>query len=673
LVFLVTTAALLVGLAWIGWQWLEVNEDTAQRQITSRIEGATDAITAAIRQNLQSVEADLDRIATLPPPAFDDAIAAIGIRLPADSLLVVFDNRAVRALPSQRLLYYPTLDTVDDLFLPPLVVNRATAQIATDPKGAIELLESLAKAPDERTTASALLGLATAYIKVGQVEAALATYGLISQPSVRVAGRPAELLARIGRVELLNTRGRHEEAAEELRRLDRDLQSGRWHLSRDAYDHYLRTAREQAVVAQNASVVTGPPAALLALAETVEELWGDWRDRRVSPENENGLTTRVVNQQLLLLSWRTTSDRFVALVAGEGFVQEWILGPARTVLERNRAHVVLEGAAGRTVASHNAARDTGRRSAGQSLEVRPARRSMDDAQLPWNLHVESADLDADRAELSRTRQSVVTALALLALVIVVGSYLSVRATTREIEAAQLKSDFVAAVSHEFRTPLTLLRQFSDLLADGRVSSEQERRHYYAALQRGTRRLTRLVEDLLDFGRMEAGSRDFALRPVAARSWFIALTAEFQEEVRNKGYTLVVSWNAPDDAVIQAEESALGRALWNLMDNAVKYSPDFPQIWVSADIEDGRLVVRVRDRGIGVSAANQRAIFRKFVRASSSGVHGTGLGLAIVEQIVLAHGGEIGVDSTLGEGSTFSIHLPVTLKPAQQETLRWRAS
>jgi signal transduction histidine kinase len=110
--------------------------------------------------------------------------------------------------------------------------------------------------------------------------------------------------------------------------------------------------------------------------------------------------------------------------------------------------------------------------------------------------------------------------------------------TREMEAVRLKSDFVAAVSHEFRTPLTLLRQFSDLLAEDRVSNEQERRRYYAAIQRGTRRLTRLVEDLLDFGRMEAGSRSFRFERVDVRSWFTKLTSEFEEEIRSKGYHLM---------------------------------------------------------------------------------------------------------------------------------------
>jgi signal transduction histidine kinase len=248
--------------------------------------------------------------------------------------------------------------------------------------------------------------------------------------------------------------------------------------------------------------------------------------------------------------------------------------------------------------------------------------------------------------------------------------------TREMEAVQLKSDFVAAVSHEFRTPLTLLRQFSDLLVEDRVSSEQERRRYYGALQRGTRRLTRLVEDLLDFGRMEAGSRAYRFQRLDAQQWFGSVTKEFADEVQNKGYRLEVSWSCPSRLVLQADEEAIGRAFWNLLDNAVKYSPGCKTIWVSADCEGGRVTIGVRDQGVGVPIDEQRAIFRKFVRGAATNtqvVKGTGLGLALVEQIVEAHGGEVRLVSAVGDGSTFSIVLPAAIEEQEEEQSKWLAS
>jgi signal transduction histidine kinase len=661
--FPLTTIALLVGLGWIGFQWLAIDRQNDDRAIEMRIGGATDAIALEIRHNLAAVEAHLDRLAVTAPAALDGATAEAALRLPADSLFVVFDERSVRAAPAQRLIYYPALPALEEPYLPPLVVSRASARVLTDPKAAIELFESLVHNAEPQTVAESLLGLANAQIKMGQFDAALATYARLNRPAPFVAGRPAELLGRIGRADLLVSLGRQLELAEEVRRLDRDLSGGRWQLTRETYLHYSGEATRLAQVARDPTLVSGPTPAAVALAVGVESLWAGWRERGAASGGV-GRTTRVIENQLMLILARATTNRFVALVAGPAFVQERILGPSRDVLDVNRARVVLEGAEGLQLSSHDA----------PPPSARSVDRSMEQAQLPWSLHVNSANPDAERADQARRRRMVVAGLVVLALLIMLGSYLSVRAATREIEAAQLKSDFVAAVSHEFRTPLTLLRQFSDLLADGRVSTDQERRKYYAALQRGTRRLTRLVEDLLDFGRMEAGSRDFALRPMAARPWFMGVTQEFQDEVRNKGYELVVSWDAPDAVMIDAEESAIGRALWNLLDNAVKYSPECQQIWVSAAFENNRFLLRVRDRGIGVSTADQRAIFHKFVRASKSGV-GTGLGLAIVEQIVLAHRGEVGIDSAVGEGSTFSISLPAAVQPraGEQEQVQWRAS
>ena len=120
--------------------------------------------------------------------------------------------------------------------------------------------------------------------------------------------------------------------------------------------------------------------------------------------------------------------------------------------------------------------------------------------------------------------------------------------------------------------------------------------------------------------------------------------------------------------------ALSRALWNLLDNAVKYSPSSKTIWIGGTIGDGKLTVSVRDRGIGVPHADRRAIFRKFVRGSmpdGSVVRGTGLGLALVEQIMHAHGGEVRLDSTSPDGSTFSLVLPITV-PANAVATRAQA-
>jgi signal transduction histidine kinase len=148
--------------------------------------------------------------------------------------------------------------------------------------------------------------------------------------------------------------------------------------------------------------------------------------------------------------------------------------------------------------------------------------------------------------------------------------------------------------------------------------------------------------------------------IDAKDWVVRILYEFQEEVDRRGYHVELTWNLPEGTLLRADDAALGRALWNLLDNAVKYSPESKTIWVEGRSEGGRLFLSVRDKGVGIPDNEHRRIFRKFVRGTIPGgrpVRGTGLGLALVEQIVRAHGGTVSLESKVGEGSTFSMRLP----------------
>lgn len=663
--FLGTTLGFWAALGWLGYRSLKQDEDLEAQYVRERIEGAADAIAGDIRRTLTDLEGQLDQLAALPAANLSGTLAAGSLGLTDDALIVAFDARAVEAFPRQRLLYYPALPAANEPSIISLVPSLAYVQLEANPAGAIELFLAMTTTGDARTRAEALLGLARAQTKLGRVDAALGTYAGLQDPDVLFEGRPAELLARVGRCQALLSRGRRAELVEEVRRLNRDLAAGRWQLTRAAYQHYTSEVRTLAGPDVEELDGTSPPDVAVALAEAVGALWAQWQER-ASASVTPGRASRVFNDQPILLMWRTTGERFVALAAGPTFLEDRIIGPLRATLDRQGAQVVFADGEGRAVLSLGTI----------GSETQRTTLTMAETQLPWNLFVVSADRQADLEQFATRRQTIIAGLVFLALFVVAGSYFSVRAMTREIEAARLKSDFVAAVSHEFRTPLTLLRQFSDLLAEDRVSSESERRRYYAALQRGTRRLTRLVEDLLDFGRMEAGSRAFSLKPIAARACIEAVTGEFQEEIGSRGYVLEAAWHGPPDVIIDADAAALGRAIWNLFDNAVKYSPECRTIWVTSRYAEGRLTIGVRDRGLGVSADERRAIFHKFVRGSASGGHvikGTGLGLALVEQIVQAHGGTVELESVVGEGSTFSITLPARVEADAKEQPRWRAS
>lgn len=251
---------------------------------------------------------------------------------------------------------------------------------------------------------------------------------------------------------------------------------------------------------------------------------------------------------------------------------------------------------------------------------------------------------------------------MVAMALVTG-FLIVRAVKRELAVAQLQSDFVAAVSHEFRTPLTTLRQFTDMLRkhehEAPDPGKERRMLCYDAQSRATERLTKLVESLLDFGRTQAGAQSYQLEPCDCTSLVRHVVEEFRATASSSGYHVQFSGNG--SAPIHADSDALGRAIWNLLENAVKYSPDRRQIDVGVHREGDAMRIAVHDDGIGIPPHEQRQIFAKFKRgeeARNRGITGTGIGLAMVDEIVRAHRGHMELKSAVGAGSTFTIVLPV---------------
>jgi signal transduction histidine kinase len=351
----------------------------------------------------------------------------------------------------------------------------------------------------------------------------------------------------------------------------------------------------------------------------------------------------------VLLVWQHSGERTVGMVGGRQYLEnDWlaVLGP---LLEGERVQLALSDVSGDAL------------TASLTPDAQySATRTAAATRLPWTLHVASSDPQGDFAQLAERRRLLLLGLATLALLLLVGLYAVTRGVTRELEAARLQSDFVSAVSHEFRTPLTSLKQLTELLSSGRVASEERRARYYQVMERESGRLHRLVEGLLDFGRMEAGALEFHMERVSVRDLVRDVVTEFEAEVTEDGLNVELR----DDeftatAVVDAE--ALGRAVWNLLDNAVKYSPDCQTVWIDVEREDGCAKIAVRDEGLGIPEDELGSVFDKFVRGTSSngrGTKGTGIGLAMVRHIVEAHGGEVRVESEVGRGSTFTILLPI---------------
>ncbi len=252
--------------------------------------------------------------------------------------------------------------------------------------------------------------------------------------------------------------------------------------------------------------------------------------------------------------------------------------------------------------------------------------------------------------------TIIGALSLLATL-----YLGLRTATREMKLLQMKTDFVANVSHELRTPLASIRVFGEMLKLGRVKDQEKMREYGGYIETQGRRLTQVINNILDFSRIESGKKEYNFGPADARELIADAIEATKGRANQSGHA--IRFSQPDKAVpaISVDFESMSLALTNLLDNAMKYSGEAKEIEIRLEQKDGFVRMAVTDHGIGIPREEQKKIFEKFYRVSTGLVHdvkGSGLGLSIVQHIVEAHGGRITVESEAGQGSTFTIHLPV---------------
>ena len=277
--------------------------------------------------------------------------------------------------------------------------------------------------------------------------------------------------------------------------------------------------------------------------------------------------------------------------------------------------------------------------------------------VPFNIQLAARPDRKDTAEFQVRRRMLLGGFGLASLLLLAGGYFTFRGIYRELAVAQLQSDFVSAVSHEFSTPLTTLRKFSEMLARGRLVNEERRQRYYEALVAESGRLHHLVEELLNFGRMEAGAMLYPRDPLDAVELVQSVSRDFERQLENGRVELAVP---ESPCPLRGDRDALSLALWNLLDNAFKYSPQCRTVQVAVARNGARVAIAVKDRGVGIAPQDHSRIFRKFVRgagAMASGEKGTGIGLAILQHVVKAHGVEVRLESEPGQGSTFTLLLP----------------
>jgi signal transduction histidine kinase len=248
----------------------------------------------------------------------------------------------------------------------------------------------------------------------------------------------------------------------------------------------------------------------------------------------------------------------------------------------------------------------------------------------------------------------------LALIMAGGVFFVASAAAREVRVAELKSNFVASVSHDLKTPLALIQLFAETLELGRVRNPERTQEYYRIINTEARKLTRLIENILDFSRMEAGLRPYRTAPADLGTVAQQVLDDMASQFNQTQFDVQLHVE-PDLPRVDVDEDAVEQALENLLANAMKYSGESRKIDVHVGRVNHHVCVSVQDRGIGISRREQKKIFRKFYRVHSGlggGPQGTGLGLAIVDHTMRGHGGFVRVDSEPGHGSTFTLHFPI---------------
>ena len=240
-----------------------------------------------------------------------------------------------------------------------------------------------------------------------------------------------------------------------------------------------------------------------------------------------------------------------------------------------------------------------------------------------------------------------------------GIFLTYRNVSKEMALARLKSDFVSNVSHELRTPLALIRLYAETLELGRLTGPSKHQEYYSIIRKESERLTALINNILDFSRIEAGRKEYDFRETDMCELVRNTLESYRYQIEQNGFTF--EEKIAEVPPLNVDREAMARSLVNLVNNALKYSQDRKHIRVNLYREDGTVKLEVVDQGIGIPANEQHRIFEKFYRVGDPLVHntkGSGLGLSLVQHIARAHGGDVVVESTPGAGSKFTITLPL---------------
>jgi signal transduction histidine kinase len=616
-IFAVVAVVSSALLGWLAFQLVQQDRQLDEPRRRGLAEGAADTAATNLVRALDQFEATLESNSgsRQVPPLVGVTVLAI-------------EQAGTNTRPADSLPFGPTRpqlpEAVESAFAAASALEFAEPP---DLQGAITAYRALSASGPPEQRAAALARLAPLLARSGDTSGGLGIYEQLDRfDGVAVGGLPASLVAKIGAGTLLATSNQTAGLKRTAASLTRDLARGRWRLNVSEFNYYSAQAAEWLGAAV-------PVDDAVARADAADWLWSQRSTLPSAGQRLLGLPRGPV-----VLHWRRIDSRIDAAIGGPSF----LTGLLQSAVPAGFA-ASLADLEGRPVA--------GDVPHGLSVATRVA----SPGGLPGTLSVWASSSQFTPGDATR-RRFLLLIVAVTVAMVGAGWYFIARALARELRAARLQHDFVSSVSHEFRTPLTSISHVADLLSKDRLQNDVQRRKAYDAIVDDAGRLRDLVEHLLNFSRFDGGEVGLERERVDVGALVESVVDEARRRVAGDGYT--IEYARPADPILaDVDRAAVGRAVWNLVDNAVKYSPDCRTVWVDVAQRDDEVAIVVRDEGLGIPRTEQQAIFSRFVRGAESQarrIRGTGVGLAFVRQIVEAHGGRIQLTSEPGRGSRFEL-------------------
>ncbi len=462
--------------------------------------------------------------------------------------------------------------------------------------------------------------------------------------------RPYALVAGLELYDLKRARG--EERRSLLAELHRDLVRGRWEMNAAQADYFLAQLRERAPDLPAPASGTGY-FRRLGLARALKERFRPPVPLRAGELYSSAFTyeARPYQVHYKLVSAQNAPAELVGVAVNLPWVETRLLPLAY-------ADSVATGGQSARIVRRGSGKQGGLEAGIPFQTLFPF----------WELSMTTDPGDADGSSPRRAIAVFAGSMLLVLCVLALGVILLLRDVSRETQLNRLRSDFVSGVSHELKTPLTLIRLYTETLLDEEQFRKEEREGYHQIILRESERLTHLIDKALDFSRVDRREKEYHLEEGNLGPSIAQTVQVYGDYLKRRGFCMETKL-ASSLPVVQFDPDAVAQAVVNLLDNAAKYSGDSKFVGVRLLAEDSAVILEVEDRGIGIPADEQKKIFQQFYRSRTrSGKGGYGLGLFLVKHIMDAHGGRVEVESEAGRGSRFRLVFPARLPSARAEVI-----